>query len=468
MMVSLNRGGRCAVVVPDGMLVNSATCHDETRKYLLDHFELKRIIKMKGQFFMNTNIQPSILYFENTGKPTTSVEFWDVIRGVNGEIQENVVLTVSRANFDNSCSFDICRYHQVKEVEISDIFPKVKLSDICKFSGTACKNEDVMSNDINILNNRFLYFWLLLNNINIVDLINISIPLPSIQIQQYIVTILDRIYLTNVNDIHETLKLTDKAIDNANIGIPSVHNISEAKKLLLKSGVSVTDVKAKMTNNVNYLMVEIFNMSLKCKGSSWLDISSFCKFERSKIQASKNTPGEYPFISLSISTHNVNTLDDSEHVFISAIPAGNRKMKVQYQNGKCSHSSLMFHCLLDTKKIVPKYFYYYLHYNMNILNEYVIGVQPKFSYESFLSRKITLPTLEVQQDIIRRISILEYQLASVDALAILTNQICSASIGNGVSTLIRTCISLSSSLIDLNKQAEDNARFILDSYLNTA
>ena len=271
-----------------------------------------------------------------------------------------------------------------------------------------------------------------------------------------------------MNDIHETLKLTDKAIDNANIGIPSVHNISEAKKLLLKSGVSVTDVKAKMTNNVNYLMVEIFNMSLKCKGSSWLDISSFCKFERSKIQASKNTPGEYPFISLSISTHNVNTLDDSEHVFISAIPAGNRKMKVQYQNGKCSHSSLMFHCLLDTKKIVPKYFYYYLHYNMNILNEYVIGVQPKFSYESFLSRKITLPTLEVQQDIIRRISILEYQLASVDALAILTNQICSASIGNGVSTLIRTCISLSSSLIDLNKQAEDNARFILDSYLNTA
>ena len=88
MMVSLNLGGRCAVVVPDGMLVNSSTCHDDTRRYLLDHFELRRVIKLKGKFFMNTGIQPSVLFFENTGNPTKEIEFWDVVKGEDGKIQE--------------------------------------------------------------------------------------------------------------------------------------------------------------------------------------------------------------------------------------------------------------------------------------------------------------------------------------------------------------------------------------------
>ena len=221
----------------------------------------------------------------------------------------------------------------------------------------------------------------------------------------------------------------------ANPGGASLEPIMEAQRLMRKSAQMVADVKAQMVADVKAQMVAVFNTSLKSKNTSWLDISSFCKFERSKIQASKNIPGDYPFISLSVSTHNVNLLDNSEHVFISAIPAGNRKMKVHYQSGECSYSSLMFHCVLDKEKVIPKYFYYYLYYNMDILNEYVIGVQPKFSYESFLSRKITMPTLEVQEDIIRRIAIIESQLTSLE---------------------------------NLGKQAEDNARLILDSYLNTA
>ena len=145
MMVSLNRGGRCAVVVPDGMLVNGSTCHDETRKYLLDHFELKRVIKMKGQFFMNTGIQPSILFFENTGKPTSVVEFWDVIKGANGDIEETMVLSVPRAKFDASCSFDMRRYQEVKAAANPTGVPMVKLSDVCGYVNgktLSSKNKD--------------------------------------------------------------------------------------------------------------------------------------------------------------------------------------------------------------------------------------------------------------------------------------------------------------------------------------
>ena len=62
MMAALDKDGRCAVVVPDGVLVNNSNQHNGTRKYLLDNFELKRVIKMKGQFFMNTGITVPKLY----------------------------------------------------------------------------------------------------------------------------------------------------------------------------------------------------------------------------------------------------------------------------------------------------------------------------------------------------------------------------------------------------------------------
>ena len=71
---------------------------------------------------------------------------------------------------------------------------------------------------------------------------------------------------------------------------------------------------------------------------------------------------------------------------------------------------------------------------MDILNEYVIGVQPKFSYESFLSRKITIPPLAFQHALVARLDALQSQLAALESL---------------------------------QRQSEDNARFILESYLNT-
>ena len=131
MMVSLGLGGRCAVVVPDGVLVNSSSCHNDTRKYLLDHFELKRVIKMNGQYFMNTGIKPSILFFENTGKPTTAVEFWEVLRNEKGESTESMVVSVPREKMDASCSFDMRRYLESDKPAANPAgFPMVKLGDI--------------------------------------------------------------------------------------------------------------------------------------------------------------------------------------------------------------------------------------------------------------------------------------------------------------------------------------------------
>ena len=62
-MQSLNDGGRCAVIVPDGMLFNDSNLHTDTRKYLIENFDLKKVVALSDDFFLNTGVKTSILYF---------------------------------------------------------------------------------------------------------------------------------------------------------------------------------------------------------------------------------------------------------------------------------------------------------------------------------------------------------------------------------------------------------------------
>ena len=320
MMVSLALGGRCAVVVPDGMLVNSSSCHNDTRKYLLDHFELKRVIKMNGQYFMNTGIKPSILFFENTGKPTTAVEFWEVLRNEKGEITETMLVSVPRAKMDASCSFDMRRYMESdKPVANPAGFPMVKLSDVCKVSfgdritqkdntgtiypvygsgcdtfrtdkhnrlGKTCKvgrfalsetnmimivngpywlmdsGFTVESKQPDTISTEYLWYCLLMDkkrlatlstgscqkNIDMDAFYKVEYTCPPLPIQDEIVATLDRIYSPGTTELADTIKMTDKAMDLvlASPGGATLEPIVEAQRLIRKSAQMVADVKAQM------------------------------------------------------------------------------------------------------------------------------------------------------------------------------------------------------------------------------
>ena len=493
MMVSLNRGGRCAVVVPDGMLVNGSSCHDETRKYLLDNFELKRVIKMKGQFFMNTGIQPSILFFENTGKPTSVVEFWDVIKGANGDIEETMVLSVPRAKFDASCSFDMRRYQEVKAVANPAGFPMVRLSDVCDFvsgkgnytqdgdaypyydsngiTGTrkdylhdgeyiitarkmsigavhyatgkfwASDNTIVMhpKSDSNRLSSRFLYYWLLLNNkvlkeltsgikpgIRKSDVMEIKMPLPPIETQQEIVATLDRIYAPGTTELAETLKLTDKAMDLvlANPGGASLEPIVEAQRLMRKSAQMVADVKAQM--------VAIMR-SVNMRGFEMKKLSDACDISKGKRCLEAVSDGGYPYQDVAKISRMVSKciLDTPAVLTPRAMSIG----RFVYVDEKCHPSDDMF--ILKPKcGLNAKYLYYYCILLLSThFKESLHGVKPTIDYSVFDYTNITIPSIEFQTDILIRLELLQSQLSSLE---------------------------------NLGKQAEDNARFILDSYLNNA
>jgi restriction endonuclease S subunit len=523
MMVSLNRDGRCAVVVPDGMLVNVSSCHDETRKYLLDNFELKRVIKMKGQFFMNTGIQPSILFFENTGKPTSVVQFWDVIKGVNGDIEETMVLSVPRAKFDTSCSFDMRRYQEVKAVANPAGFPMVKLSDLCELLSGKTNNDrergDIpfydsngqiglvdkhlfdgdfiitarvlsigslhfvsgkfwagdntinirLKSDITNVNIRYIYYWLKLNSsvfqniksgiipkVRKSDVAEIKIPLPPLEIQQEIVATLDRIYVPGTTELAETLKLTDRAMDlvltDATAqGGSSLEPIVKAQRLMRKSAQMVADVKEQMVADVKAQMVAVVKgINMSCK--EWTSIGNLyntppCrkKFNSKDMDNTGNVPFFNGKFNSPIGNHSDHSFDSENPYFVMIKDGGGNHSSDSVGMGKffnvTGKTAITSHNLILTPKVVNHQLHTFITIYLRCLGK---EIRDKAKYS------ISLGSISVKD-------ILEFPIPSLRA-----TELASANIRL---ELLQTQLT---SLENLGKQAEDNARFILDSYLNTA
>ena len=517
-MVSLGLGGRCAVVVPDGMLVNSSSCHNDTRKYLLDHFELKRVIKMNGQYFMNTGIKPSILFFENTGKPTTAVEFWEVLRNEKGEITETMLVSVPRAKMDASCSFDMRRYLESdKPVANPAGFPIVKLGDIltdhpvkkpvatthaddgvfslyssscdvfkhsvAEFSGRPyllqgsrgtiskathyCDTSFSASNNVFVLSAtdpesvslKFVYYYLRLNNIadqtattSVIPMLTktmfreIKMPLPPLSIQDEIVATLDRIYNPGTTELADTIKMTDKAMDLvlASPGGATLEPIVEAQRLIRKSAQMVADVKAQMVAVVRasfasvgckkYILSDLANdnpesltKADKFDTINYVDLGSVKEGVISSVQsipfAEKPSRAQRKIKDGDIIWGGVRPLSRS-YAYVGAA--------VENMIGS---SGFIVVRNKDTAKVLSKYLYYAITTDecVSYLNSHSTGTSyPAFNSATIMAYEVNVPPIAVQVRTLERLEALQSQLTALESL---------------------------------QKQTEDNACFILDSYL---
>lgn len=74
----LKLGGRCAVIVPDGVLFGSSNAHVDLRKTLVEGNQLDAVVKLpSGAFKPYAGVSTAILFFTKGGK-TTDVWFYDV------------------------------------------------------------------------------------------------------------------------------------------------------------------------------------------------------------------------------------------------------------------------------------------------------------------------------------------------------------------------------------------------------
>jgi len=78
MLRMLKMGGRCAVIVPDGVLFGSSTAHRILRKMLVEENQLEAVISLPGGVFKPyAGVSTAIMLFTKGGK-TENVWFYDV------------------------------------------------------------------------------------------------------------------------------------------------------------------------------------------------------------------------------------------------------------------------------------------------------------------------------------------------------------------------------------------------------
>ena len=136
-MQALDDDGRCAVIIPDGILFNESRQHTNTRKYLIENFNLQKIISLDDkEFFLNTGVKTSILFFTKDGKKTEEVLFSKISITENEKIKEEDVIKVSYNDIlEHNYSLFVNKYNVEEEEKIEGVEYK-KLGDICDFLST--------------------------------------------------------------------------------------------------------------------------------------------------------------------------------------------------------------------------------------------------------------------------------------------------------------------------------------------
>jgi hypothetical protein len=104
-MMSLNKNGRAVLIVPDSLLYSDSLQPIQTRKYLLEHFNVKKIVELENM----TTSMTSLLYFENNGK-TTSIEFSKM-----NNMTEHHIMKLDVTNIDVNSSLYYKHYSDINK-----------------------------------------------------------------------------------------------------------------------------------------------------------------------------------------------------------------------------------------------------------------------------------------------------------------------------------------------------------------
>jgi type I restriction enzyme M protein len=111
MLRMLKKGGRCAVIVPDGVLFGSSKAHKQIRQEIIENHKLDAIISMpSGVFKPYAGVSTAVLFFTKTGTGGTDfVWFYDMqADGYSLDDKRNEIK-------DNDVPDLLSRYHNLKD-----------------------------------------------------------------------------------------------------------------------------------------------------------------------------------------------------------------------------------------------------------------------------------------------------------------------------------------------------------------
>ena len=436
-MYKLKIGGICAIVLPDGELMNSNnTSNINMRKFILDNAKIIKIINVEGGVFQNTNIKTKVLIFQK-GKYDNynqEIEFLDVINGgkeiklitkqkLNKTYQFNIKKQEEIINYNKDIEIktfgEVCDIDYgtriVKNNNVEGEFPvygsgratfttntynregfniligRFALSEECvRF----IKNKIFLNDSgltvkpkTDIILHKYIGYYLLHNqsiiyncargsaqkNLDIDEFKNIKIPIPSLEQQKEIVEYLD---------------IVNKNIQSSNDKIKEIQKLNEEY------------LKINVKYNKNIELIEFGQIFELIKG----------KIQSSKVEENDN--GKYAIISIAEKNKLTNNIDekyliDGENIFIATTSSGTSsgpyETKIKYYNGLCSYTCLLAKLELKQKYkniVYIKYIYYYLLNNKEYIEKtYEKGCANKsLDVDNFNLMKIPIPSLEKQKE----------------------------------------------------------------------
>lgn len=154
MMALLEKNGTAVGVLKEGIFFDPK--YSGLREFLVNNFNVTKIVSIPSDQFENTETKTSILMFENTEQKTSSIEFYDliiskdektsIIKNDNGiynittikdrinKVNHNIVTTANINNIiENKYSFNY-KYYNKKETFCPEDYDLVKLSSLAEIN----------------------------------------------------------------------------------------------------------------------------------------------------------------------------------------------------------------------------------------------------------------------------------------------------------------------------------------------
>jgi type I restriction-modification system DNA methylase subunit len=437
-MCKLNENGKCCIVVPEGVLFNSTKMYKETRKHLLKNFNLKKIIKVgEGEFFKNTGVKTSVLFFEKNGK-TENVEFIQVNK-VNDTIEEVPLMTVEMEKIIvNDYSLNMNLYKEIV-LDVNEDYEVVELGNISEYINYetskkvddgqlpfyTCSPKITKCNNISLPRDKYILIGTrgtISKGVHYVDNLDIGMGnnLFAIKINCQV----------NTKYIYYFIKINSHLIESLITGstIPMISKTTLSKLKIILPPLEVQNRIVEQLDNIyeteiesSKKVVESLKMSIETimKNTMYRDdlqeykIKDICDFVRGKIQTSKIDKienGLYPIISKAKDKKSWKYINeyhmDGEYIILASEFAGNGEnpLPIHYYSGKFNLSCLAI-ALEINEKINKKYLYNILNVNIDLFNKYFQSgsCKKKVDTEIFKNYKIRIPPIEIQKQTLEKI-----------------------------------------------------------------
>lgn len=390
-MMSLNKKGRALLIVPDILLFGDSIQAVETRKYLVENYLVKKIIKINDDLNTVKGSRNSILYFENSGS-TKSIEISQILLKNNEILEENIMnLKIEQISKNNNSLY----YKNYEDNKTNFEMPNKDL----KF--------DLVKN-----------LLLISNNYKQIEKDELILAISKYYKSQKSINVINYDELEKLNDVEYYLTAKNK---NEKFFIYYIESILKSKyEKFIKGKMNKYDIE-KIENleipllppNTQSAVCNYMLYNKKITESNAEKINYFEKMKKSIMNLI--IPDSYEEIENICELHeDVNEELRKAEKVIGIYKNGLNSGQVYFLNDK-EKSNNSFYLSLKDENLLIKYVYYVLDHNQLKLKELSnLTAQTNLAKSSLFAFKIPVIGIDKQKEIIKHCDDFESQILNLN------------------------------------------------------